>query len=169
MNSIHNIGKPQSKTRIVKRILRFLPEKLIPKIIIIEESKDLNTLTENKLVVLLCTFEFNILNHYSSQKKNKTTAFYAHNSQLRDVDEEFDLMRKNWPPFLSKAWKNSLGWPKITKIAYMSAINAMRKVTSLMSMPWNSISLERQNTIIVPWMPLIMGFFEWWWRIFMIS
>ena len=49
-NSQHNLGKPVAIIIIVKKILRSLPEKFVPKIIAIEESKDLNSLTETELL-----------------------------------------------------------------------------------------------------------------------
>ena len=64
-NSLHNLGEHMAETRIVKKILRSLPEKFVPKIIAIKESKDLNSLTENELLGSLQTFEADILNKYS--------------------------------------------------------------------------------------------------------
>lgn len=47
VNSLYNIGKIISKFRVLKKILRFLPSRFLTKITDIEESKDLNFLTEN--------------------------------------------------------------------------------------------------------------------------
>lgn len=58
-NSLYHLGKPITKTKIVNKILRFLPLKFIPKITVIEKNKDL-ALTENELLGSLKTFEFNI-------------------------------------------------------------------------------------------------------------
>lgn len=61
-NSLYNLGEPISEIRIVKKIVRSLPEKFVSKITAIEESKDLNTLTKNELFSYFQTFESDVLN-----------------------------------------------------------------------------------------------------------
>ena len=46
VNFLYNLGKNISESRVVKKILRSLPDKFLPKITAIEESKDLDSLTE---------------------------------------------------------------------------------------------------------------------------
>ena len=66
VNSLYDLGEIILESRVVKKILRSLPDMFLPKITTIEESKDLNSLTENELIGPLQTFEFNQLS------KNKT-------------------------------------------------------------------------------------------------
>lgn len=63
INYLYNLGETVFETRVVKKILRSLLERFNYQITAIEEIKDLNTLTENEL---LGTFEFDVLNRYSS-------------------------------------------------------------------------------------------------------
>ena len=56
-NALYNLGELISETRIVKKILMSLPEKFVPKIDVIKESKDLNALTENELLGYHQNFE----------------------------------------------------------------------------------------------------------------
>ena len=58
-----------AKTRIVKKILRSLPEKFVLKITAVQESKDLNSLTDNELLGSLKIFEADVLNKYSQTKE----------------------------------------------------------------------------------------------------
>ena len=66
-----------------------MPEKFVPKITAIEESKDLNSLTENELLGSLQTFEADILNK-CSQTKEKSLTFKAQMTKSRDEREEED-------------------------------------------------------------------------------
>lgn len=69
-----------------------MPDRFIPKIIAIEESKDLNILKENDLLGSFQTFEADVLFKSSSQKKDMNIALKAqqfHNSI--DEDEDLDL------------------------------------------------------------------------------
>lgn len=50
VNYLHNLGEIISKSRVVKKIIRSLPDRCLPKVTTIEESKDLNSLTKNELI-----------------------------------------------------------------------------------------------------------------------
>lgn len=88
-NSLYNLGELIPETRIVKKILRSLPEKFVPKINTIEESKDLNSLIENELLGSLQTFESEVLDKYS-RPKEKSLAFEAQMIKPNDEREGDD-------------------------------------------------------------------------------
>lgn len=97
VSSLYNLGKLVPETRVVKKILRSLTVHFIPKITAIEESKDLNTLTENELLGSLQTFESDVLNRYSSPLKNKCIAFKAQQKDrsTKSEDDYDDLDQEN--------------------------------------------------------------------------
>ena len=88
-NSLYNLEEHVAEMRIVKKILRSLPEKFVPKITTIEESKDLNSLIENELLGSLQTFEADVLNKYSQTKEN-SLASEAHMTKSQHEREEED-------------------------------------------------------------------------------
>ena len=49
-NSLYNFRENISKFRVVKKIIRSLPNRFLPKITAIEKSKNLDSLTENELI-----------------------------------------------------------------------------------------------------------------------
>lgn len=69
-NSTINLGKKVSDIKMVRKIMRFLPKRFVPKVIAIEESKDLETMKVEELAGCLQTFEHTL----PRSKKNKTIA-----------------------------------------------------------------------------------------------
>ena len=59
VDSLYNLGKIISESRIVKKILWSLSDRFLQKTSVIEESKYLDSLTENELIDSLQTFESN--------------------------------------------------------------------------------------------------------------
>ena len=57
MNSPFNLGETISEPKIVKRVLRSLPERFHAKITTIEESKDIDKIPLTELVGNLQTYE----------------------------------------------------------------------------------------------------------------
>lgn len=70
VNSKARLGDPIKSEAIVRKILRSLPERFRPKVIVIEESKDIDTLVVEKLVGSLQTFEMTL--KPSAKKKGIT-------------------------------------------------------------------------------------------------
>jgi RNA-binding protein YhbY len=60
-NSMINLGKKVSDAKLIKKILRSLPERFRIKVTTIEESKDLDTIKIEELVSSLRTYEFSLL------------------------------------------------------------------------------------------------------------
>ena len=59
VNSSFNLGEPIPQLKIVKKILRSLPKRFHPKVVIIEEYQGLNSLNVEELVCDLQTYEAN--------------------------------------------------------------------------------------------------------------
>ncbi|XP_022891807.1 girdin-like [Olea europaea var. sylvestris] len=70
VNSSFNLGEKILESKIVRKILRSLPERFRPKVTSIEESKDLDTVNIEELVGSLQIYELTI----SQPKKNKSIA-----------------------------------------------------------------------------------------------
>ncbi|XP_022870546.1 uncharacterized protein LOC111389800 [Olea europaea var. sylvestris] len=70
VNSSFNLGERILETKIVRKVLRSLPERFRPKVTAIEESKDLDEVKIEELVGSLQTYELTILQH----KKGKSIA-----------------------------------------------------------------------------------------------
>ena len=79
VNSCFNLGEPILQSKIVKKILRSLPESFRPKVVVIDEHEDLNSPTVEELFGNLQTFESN----HCQIKKMKDIALVSSNS----VDE----------------------------------------------------------------------------------
>lgn len=117
VNSLYNLNEIIPEYRVVKKILKSLLDRFIPKITVIEESKYLNTLKKNKLLGSFQTFETNSLSKSSSQKKEsiafKVKVFQNFDDEVEDIDldkeEKADLV-KNLKKLLrlSKNFKNIL-------------------------------------------------------------
>jgi hypothetical protein len=56
-NSTINLGNKMTDAKIIKKILRSLPARFIPQIIVIQQSKDLEIMRVEELVGSLQTFE----------------------------------------------------------------------------------------------------------------
>lgn len=60
MKSSFNLGKRIPEAKILRKVMRFLPERFIPKVIAIEESKDLDAIKIEELQGSLQTYEFSL-------------------------------------------------------------------------------------------------------------
>lgn len=57
VNSSFNLGEKVTENRIVRKVMRFLPERFIPKVTAIKETKDLDTIKIEELVGSFQTYE----------------------------------------------------------------------------------------------------------------
>ena len=73
VNSNFNPGEPISNSKVVRKILRSLPERFRAKVTAIEESKDVESLKIDELVGSLQTFEMTLV----SPRKAKEIALKA--------------------------------------------------------------------------------------------
>ena len=73
MNSSFNLSEPIPNSKVVRKILRSLPERFRAKVTTIEESKDVDSLKVDELIVSLQTFEMTL----GSPRKSKGIALNA--------------------------------------------------------------------------------------------
>ena len=99
-----NFGKKIEDLKVVRKILRSLPESFRTKVIAIEESKDLDEIKVQELIGSLQTYEFSLPN----QRKSKSLALKtinerveAHDSSDEDVvEKDVAYLAKNFRKFL---------------------------------------------------------------------
>ena len=86
VNSAFNLGKTILKPKIIRKMLRSLPERFHAKITTIEESKDIDKIPLTELVGNLQTYELG-LTRVGKSSKGKSMALKAKSS---DTDESSD-------------------------------------------------------------------------------
>ena len=86
VNSVFNLGETIHEPKIVRKVLRSLPERFHAKIIVIEESKDINRIPLTEMVGNLQTYESG-LTRIEKSSKNKSMALKTKSS---DTDESSD-------------------------------------------------------------------------------
>ena len=92
MNSAFNLGETIPEPKIVRKVLRSLPERFHTKIIAIEESKDIDKIPLTELVGNLQTYELG-LTRIGKSGKSKSMALKAKNSDTDESlgDEDFKI------------------------------------------------------------------------------
>ena len=108
MNSVFNLEETIPKPKIVRKVLRSLPERFHAKIIAIEESKDIDKILLTELVGNLQTYELG-LTRIGKSGKGKSMALKAKSS---DTDESFYITRQ-FKKFMKNA--NGKGFDKDRK------------------------------------------------------
>ncbi|CAL2253107.1 unnamed protein product [Prunus armeniaca] len=102
VNACSGLGEKIPEDRVVKNILRSLPQRFQPKIIAIEEIRDLNTLKVQELIGSIQTYEMK----YLPLKKSKNVAFRVVNEEddghsNEDCnDEELMILTRRFMNFL---------------------------------------------------------------------
>ena len=99
-----NLGEKMEDSKIVRKILRSLPESFRVKVAVIEESKDLDDIKVLELIGSLQTYELSL----PSQRKSKSIALKTINERvevhdLSDedvVEKEVAYLAKNFQKFL---------------------------------------------------------------------
>ena len=86
VNSTFNLGKTIPEPKIVRKVLKSLPERFHAKVTAIEESKDINKIPLTELVSNLQTYEFG-LTRIGMSGKGKSIALKAKSSE---IDESSD-------------------------------------------------------------------------------
>ena len=102
-----NLGEKIEDSKVVRKILRSLPESFRAKVTVIEESKDLDEIKIQELIGSLQTYELGLPSHKSSKSLAlKTITERMDNSfEKDDVEKEVSLLAKNFRKFLKM--KNS--------------------------------------------------------------
>ena len=86
VNSAFNFGETIPKSKIMRKVLRYLPERFHAKITAIDESKDIDKILLTKLVGNLQTYELR-LTRIGKSGKSKSMALKAKSS---DIDESLN-------------------------------------------------------------------------------
>ena len=103
VNSAFNLGETIPKPKIVRKVLRFLPERFHVKITIIEESKDIDEIPLTELVGNLQTYELGFFRiGKSSKSKSKSMALKAKSS---DTDESLDDKDSKMKSYITRQLK----------------------------------------------------------------
>ena len=94
VNSAFNLGETTPEPKVVKKVLRSLPERFHAKIIVIEESKDINKIPLTELVGNLQTYELG-LTRIEKSSKSKSMALKAKSSAINESSDDEDSKMKS--------------------------------------------------------------------------
>ena len=95
VNSAFNLGETIPEPKIVRKVLRSLPERFHAKITVIEESKDVDKIPLTKMVGNLQTYELG-LTRIGKSSKGKSMALKAKSSDTYDsLDDEDSKMKSH--------------------------------------------------------------------------
>ena len=95
VNSTFNLGETIPKPKIVRKVLRFLPERFHAKIIAIEESKDIEKIPLTELVGNLQTYELG-LTRIGKSDKSKSMVLKAKSSDTDESSDNEDSKMKSY-------------------------------------------------------------------------
>lgn len=71
-NNFFALGEKKSDVKLVRKILRSIPNRFNKNVIVVGESEDISTIKVDEMIGLLLTFEVAI--NEKSEKKNKGTS-----------------------------------------------------------------------------------------------
>ena len=95
VNSAFNLGETIHKPKIVRKMLRSLPERFHAKITAIEESKDIDKIPLTVLVGNLQTYELG-LTRIGKKGKGKSMALKAKSSETDESSDDEDSKMKSY-------------------------------------------------------------------------
>ena len=95
VNSAFNLGETILEPKIVRKVLRSLPERFHAKITAIEESKDIDKIPLTKLVGNLQTYELG-LTRIGKSGKSKSTTLKAKSSDTDESSNDEDSKMKSY-------------------------------------------------------------------------
>ena len=152
VNSAFNLGETIPKPKIVRKVLRFLPERFHAKITTIEKSKDIDKIPLTELVGNLQTYELG-LTRIGKSSKGKSMALKAKSS---DTDESLDDEDSKMKSYITRQFKkfmknaNAKGFDKDRKQSSSSQFknqdkgekNARMGVSTLFPQDQNALSVK---------------------------
>jgi hypothetical protein len=100
-NSMVSLGKPISDVKLIRKILRSLPERFRIKVTTIEESKDLEEMKIEELVGSLQTYELSL----PPVKKLKTIAQKASKKKVEALSEDDSVVEEKAVAMLAKNFR----------------------------------------------------------------
>ena len=95
VNSAFNLGETIPKTKVVRKVLRSLPERFHAKITAIEESKDIDSIPLMKLVGNLQTYDLG-LTRIEKGSKSKSMALKAKSNETNESFDDEDSKMKSY-------------------------------------------------------------------------
>ena len=95
VNLAFNLGETIPEPKIVRKVLRFLPERFHAKITMIEESKDIDKIPLTELVGNLQTYELG-LTRIGRSGKGKSMALKAQSSDTEESSDDKDSKMKSY-------------------------------------------------------------------------
>ena len=95
VNSAFNLGETILEPKIVRNVLRSLPERFHAKIIVIKESKDIDKIPLTELVGNLQTYELG-LTKIGKSGKGKSMALKAKSSDIDESSDDEDSKMKSY-------------------------------------------------------------------------
>ena len=95
MNSAFNLGETIPEPKILRKVLRYLPERFHAKITTIEESKDIDKISLTELVGNLQTYELG-LTRIGKLGKSKSMALKAKSSDTDEPSNDEDSKMKSY-------------------------------------------------------------------------
>ena len=95
VNSAFNLGEKILEPKIVRKILRSLPERFHAKITAIEESKDINTIPLTEFIVNLQTYELDLV-RIGKGSKSKNMALKAKNDEEDESSKDENSKFKSY-------------------------------------------------------------------------
>ena len=95
VNSAFNLGESIHEPKIVRKVLRSLPERFHAKIIAIEESKIIDKIPLTELVGNLQTYELG-LTKIGKMGKGKSMALKAKSSEIDESSDDEDSKMKSY-------------------------------------------------------------------------
>ena len=95
VNSAFNLGETIPKPKIMRKVLKSLPERFHAKITAIEESKDIDQIPLTKLVGNLQTYELG-LTRIDKTGKGKSMALKAKSSETNESSDDEDSKMKSY-------------------------------------------------------------------------
>ena len=104
VNSAFNLGETIPEPKIIRKVLKSLPERFHVKIQTIEESKDIDKIPLTKLVRNLQTYELG-LTRIGKMGKGKSMALKAKSS---DIDESSDGEDSKMKSYITRQFKKSM-------------------------------------------------------------
>ena len=102
VNSAFNLGETIPKPKVVRKVVRSLPERFHAKITIIEESKDIKKIPLIELVGNLQTYELGLI-RIGKSSKSKSMELKAKSS---DTDESFDDEDFKMKSYITRQFKS---------------------------------------------------------------
>ena len=95
VNSAFNFGETILEPKIVRKVLRSLPERFHAKITAIEQSKDIDKISLTELVSNLQTYELG-LSRIGKSRKGKSMALKAKSSDIDESSDDEDSKTKSY-------------------------------------------------------------------------